>query len=200
MEQIEWETSLKPSDWVSAALAYRKAMGDHKKFLIVVWILIGFATILIVFPQMLFLGFSLTICISDGSCSPSELWSPAQLLIFSLIGCAILLFVAHTNLLYRLRIEIVYRRLYLRNKDLKLPARIIANAEEIVVDEKTHKTSFYWKAFENIFETESAFILSPKRNFFLLVTKRDFKNADQMTQFRNVVETATGKLAMIKRR
>jgi len=192
MEIIEWETTHKPSDWVSAALAYRKDVGDTKRFKILASVIIVLLGISIL-PFFLIEGLSFLICIPSRTCSSVLIWE-----IFRLNFCLISLFmlpllIINTNILYRLRIEFLYRRLFIQNKANAISNKVIANGDGITVYEQTHKTLLYWNSFEHLIETENAFILSPKRNFFVLILKRDLKSLEKITGFREMVHAINGK-------
>jgi len=188
MEQFELDVNYKASDFISAAIVYRKSAGDTRTFIVIIWILIAFVFVSYLMPFLLIP----LLCIPFGTCSPQLLWDVARVTVIGAGGCLILLLAAYTNILYRLRMEFIYRIGFIRfKKEYQSTRKFITNEEGLQIRELSYKTTFYWKTFQQIIESQDAFLLPIKKNRYIVIPKRSFKSPDDMARFAEVITTYT---------
>ena len=188
MKKIEFDVLYKVSDWVSAALAYKKSVDDQKPFIIIAWILVAY-----VFASYLTPGLFSLLCVPFKTCSAELFWKMLKVAVIGFGGCALVLVIAYSNILYRLRIEFTFRMSFVRFKqEYQEPCKIIASDEGVSIEKQTHKTTIYWKSFQQVIESRDAFLLSTRKYHYLLIPKSAFRNLDHMTRFNEMVMTNTG--------
>jgi hypothetical protein len=132
------------------------------------------------------------LCIPFKTCS-SDVWRGlARVTTIGVGGCVLLLFVAYSNILYRLRIESLYRLSFMRfKKEYQATKKLFTNDEGVEIREPSHKTTFYWKSFQQIQESKDAFLLPIKKSQYILIPKRIFKNPDEMARFSELLVAQT---------
>jgi hypothetical protein len=93
MEKVELEVNYTVSDWVSAAIAYRKSLGDIKTFIIFSWIFVAIILVCALPPLSIPL-----ICLLFGTCTSEIFLEWARIVMIIIGSCALLLFSVHTDL------------------------------------------------------------------------------------------------------
>jgi hypothetical protein len=188
MEIFEVNVKYSPSDFVSAALVYRKAVGDTKTFIIIVWVIVAFVFVSYLLPPLL----AILLCLPFRTCSADTWQGFARVGAIIIGGCVILLLVAYSNILYRLRMEYAYRLGFLKfKKEYEESKKFIVNDEGLELQESSYKTTFYWKAFQQIIESQNAFLLPRKKNQYIVIPKRAFNNPDDAIKFSELIATYT---------
>jgi hypothetical protein len=189
MEKVELDVIYNVSDYVSAAIAYRKSIGDYKTFIIVVWVLVAFVFVTYLLPGFFFP----LLCIPFHICSTETLWGFAQVAIIGIGGCVLLLLIAYSNILYRLRMEFKCRLWFAKFKEeFQKPNKIVGSEEGIEVHRNTYRMTIYWKSFLQVLESRDAFLLAMRKYDYVLIPKRAFKNLDELKSFSEMIVSQTG--------
>jgi len=96
------------------------------------------------------------------------------------------------DILYRLRMEYGYRLGFLKfKKDYEESRKFIVNDEGLELQASSYKTTFYWKAFQQIIESQNAFLLPRKKKQYIVIPKRAFNNPDDAIKFSKLIATYT---------
>jgi hypothetical protein len=189
MEKVELDVVYKVSDYVHAALAYRKSIGDYKVFVIIVWVLVAFVFVSYLLPGLLIP----LLCIPFHVCPSGTLLDIAQVGLIGIGGCGLLLLIAYSNILYRLRMEYTFRIGFAKFKEeYQELNKIVTSIEGIEVNRKTYRTTIYWKSFQQILESRDAFLLVMKKYNYVLIPKSAFRNLDQTKSFSEMLISQTG--------
>lgn len=190
MDSYEFTVPYSISDYVSASLAHRKANGDHKTFIIISWVI----TILGLMSSCP--GFLIQLmCIPTNSCFSENFLGITKLLLFLIGCCGIILTLAYTNILYRIRIEIAYRLMFKRSgQDTKEPVRVILSDEGLEIFSKDYKHVFFWNSITKIHENDKVIVISMGIKNFIPIPKRPFKSDEISLQtVREIISNQTGK-------
>ena len=164
MSQLEVTVDYRPSDLVSAALVYKKAVGDTKTFIIIVWIIVVFVLANYLMPPL----FLVLLCVPSGTCSVGTWQGFARIGALSIGDCVALLLIAHSGILYRLRMEYTYRLSFLRFRREFEGKKFIVTEEELELLEPSYKITYYWKGFQQVLESQNAFLLPRKGSQYIV--------------------------------
>ena len=72
---------------------------------------------------------------------------------------------------------------------LRLPHRLEATSDRVVVQTPVHRIEYAWPAFISFSETQNIFLLSVSAVGFHTVPKRAFANSEQIDAFRNLLQS-----------
>jgi len=71
------------------------------------------------------------------------------------------------------------------------------NVQFFVLQKSSYKITYYWSIFQSIIETSDAFLLSHRKNHFILIPKRAFLNAEKIQEFQEMLKQQTGKPILV---
>ena len=193
MEQLDLDINYKPSDFVSAAKAYRRSLGENRIWAVII---LSCFVVIVFIPTLFPLWIGVSTCIGLDFliryCSSAFLWQSAWLTILVVSGGALLFFVTYSGIADRLTIEILYRLIFVWNKQRYQSAiKVIIFDEGVEIQRPSSKTMIYWKSFQQILESQDAFLLPTQKNRYLIIPKCAIKSSDDSLKFIQVIVAET---------